>query len=700
MSKIDDVFGPSGLMDKAFPGYEPRAGQIEYAREVLAAMSEGRCVLAEGPTGTGKSVGYLVPSIDQVINHAADIRAWRQSLDDAAVDGAGFDLGDVPRARSAADAEKPRVVIVTANIALQEQLMGKDIPALHALLPETFVAAIAKGRNNYLCLDRFDDSAAKLLMEPLPMAEDRRKWNEIANWKERTKTGDFSELPFTLAGQLQQLVSVGSDDCTGKACGRYKECHAEAARAAFKKADVIVTNYHMFFAHLKIAAETGQGCLPRFDIVVFDEAHALADVAREFFGFTIREGSFKWATRFLGPKPSRSRGGDMGYDLDADLRNEIINGATELFSALRAFKAGPRYKARLMQRFPESAQWPWTGLIKKIRTAADLMAKAAQIGMAEGMQVQRKAELSRAERRCNILAANLEDGLDPTRDVKDEWVFFLEEEARDNVSLRAKPIDVSKYLQRFVYSSRAYRSVITTSATLATGTGEDAFNYVVKELGCDKAEELLVASPFDFVKQALLCVPHDAPDTKAKDYSDRVGTMVAKVVGAAKGRVLGLFTSYRGVKAAAEAVRREHGDRIRLLVQGDMPRTLLVDEFRKDESAVLLGTRSLWAGVDVSGMAVVFIDKIPFDSPDDPIVDAKSDDRKSFMEYSVPRASIELRQGFGRAIRSKRDRVAVVIADQRLVSKGYGKKIRAALPKAPFTRSLDDVVKFLNGGVA
>jgi ATP-dependent DNA helicase DinG len=240
---------------------------------------------------------------------------------------------------------------------------------------------------------------------------------------------------------------------------------------------------------------------------------------------------------------------------------------------------------------------------------------------------------------------------------------------------------------------------VATSATLATSRGRTAFDYAVRTLGADAAETLLVDSPFDLARQALTVVPRDAPDPKAKDYSERIAQLVVRTVELARGKTLCLFTSRRALKICAEAVRAELGDRYVILVQGDAPRTQLVERFRNDVSSVLMGTRSLWAGVDVQGdaLSALLIDRIPFDPPDDPLSDAMDEvlGRKMFSEWSIPRAAVELRQGFGRLIRSKTDRGVVVLCDRRLVTKPWGKMILRALPETPRSEDLADVETFL-----
>jgi ATP-dependent DNA helicase DinG len=288
---ISEVFGDGGLFASRFPGYEMREGQVALARMVDEAMSGGRHALGEGPCGTGKSVAYCVPAI----HHAHH--------------------------------EKRRVVIATANIALQEQLVRKDLPMLASVLPWPFTFALLKGRNNYLCLDRMVESEARGELRGLYFDDQQRQVDEVLAWADATKTGDVSELAFIPHAQVWSKFSVGSEDCKGDGCPFRDDCFAERAKATAQGADIVVTNYHMLFAHLAVREATGQDLvLPAFDLLVLDEAHEAAEIAREFFGFTLSEHTFGRLA---------SAAADLG---NKQLAGELRQEAQRLFGTLADYR--------------------------------------------------------------------------------------------------------------------------------------------------------------------------------------------------------------------------------------------------------------------------------------------------------------------------------------------------------------------------
>lgn len=674
---IEQIFGHGGLLSKHFDGYQPRTGQMKLARALDQAVREGDRVLVEAPTGTGKSVGYLVPAVFHLTMGADDLLAARVSSDDAD----GFDIED-----DADPAPPPRAVIATANIALQEQLIGKDVPMLQKILPWEFTAAIAKGRANYLCLHRFDETVGDVLLDPIRDPEDRDRFNLIAKWASETKAGDLSELPFELSSTLKQRVSVTADDCVRKACGRFDDCHAEKARKAVQEADLIVTNYHLLCAHLAFVLEFGRGILPRFDVLILDEAHALPDVARDFFGFRVTSGAIGYATRLM------ASGKWTGKNpFKPGLRDDLMQAAEEFFTDLLAYRKGPIYHARLKDPDPvESAR-----LVSLLEQARD-----AQLGVASsGVDIERAEQLRRAARKCRIHADNIRRAMkvEETGGQLNE-VFFIEEHGR-GAALCCKPVKVAGILKSAVWEQASIRAVVATSATLAADNGPEALDYFAFEVGAEQAEQLIVESPFAFEEQALLCIPGDLPDPKEKMFSVYVAGVIADVVDAADGRTLVLCTSYKTLTSTADLLERRFAGRFTILRQGQAPRTQLIARFKKDVSSVLVGTKSFWEGVDVPGEALscTVIDKIPFDPPDDPINDAMSEilGQRAFKEYAIPRAAIALRQGFGRLIRTASDRGVVVMCDRRLLDKPFGKTILRALPRTRLSRSIDDIRPFL-----
>ena len=677
---ISQLFDANGRLATRFEGYQPRPGQITLARKIDQAVRNGKRILIEAPTGTGKSFGYLVPSVYHLTVGSDALLAARQSsgADD------GFDVEDDEN-----PAPYPRAVIATANIALQEQLIAKDVPFIQKVVPEwEFIAAIAKGRANYLCLHRFDETCSDTLLDPIRDPEDRERWNMLAKWRTETKTGDLSELKFELSSTLKSKAAIAADDCIGKACTRSDECFSQKARAAVQEADLVVTNYHMLCTHLSMMNEFGRGLLPRFDILILDEAHALPDVARDFFGFKVSSGAIAYAVRLMAS--SKWKG---SCPFAPGLRDDVMRAAEDFFQELASYKSGPVYYGRLKEPDPVDS----SRLVSLLEQARD-----AQVGVSSaGVDPERAEQLRRAARKCRLHAENIRRAMenkDTGRKVTE--VFFVEENGR-SVALCCKPVSVAGILKSTIWEAVSIRAVIATSATLAADNSRDALGYFSDEVGADVAEQLVVPSPFNFMEQALLVIPANLPDPKDKQFAERVSVVIADAVEQADGRSLVLCTSYKTLACVYDVLERRFGHRFTILRQGTAPRMQLIERFKNDVSSVLVGTKSFWEGVDVPGesLSCTIIDKIPFDSPDDPINDVMNEilGQKAFKQYAIPRASIALRQGFGRLIRSSLDRGVVVICDKRLVDKPFGRTIANALPKTRVSHNIDDIRSFLAG---
>jgi ATP-dependent DNA helicase DinG len=632
MNYIDEVFGPKGVFSQHFPGYEPRPGQVALASAVGEAMQSGGHLLAEGPCGTGKSISYLVPATWQAANR------------------------------------QKRVVVATANISLQEQLVAKDLPTLQKMLPWKFTFALLKGRNNYLCHDLFEsfspDNVHSSLLEQALALED---------WASNTTRGDVSELPIVPDPRLWAMMSVTSETCRGDSCKHKKtDCCAEAAKARAAEADIVVTNYHMLFAHVMVRQNTGMDLvLPSFDLLVLDEIHEAVGIARDFFGFAISEYSYR--------------------DLIRKLPAEFVNEAKHLqalvvqvFGELRTYAKSESYGKRLKK----------PGLRKGF--AAIAQADELQLlttVLAKRLRDEATGEKARiAAGRAEKLAERLKEVLDLENSNK---VYWLDVQEAGWVKLRSKPIDVSGILAKEIFD--AYESVTVTSATVTTS---GTFDFICQEMGAPHtAKQIIVDTPFNFEKQALLVVP-PMPDPNDPDFPTKMADVLHRVVMECGGRTLGLFTSYKNMETAFQHLEGKTNGH-RLMKQGQLPRTELTRIFKQDVNSVLLGTSSFWTGIDVSGEALtgLVIDRLPFGTPDDPIVDAINEKlgSQAFFRYLVPTAIIALRQGVGRLIRSRSDYGVIVVLDNRLTKKSYGKRFTRSLPKMRVTERVEDIGVFLKG---
>ena len=622
MTEIETLFRAGGpLAAAAGDRYEVREGQIAMAQAVARRFDDGGVLLVEAPTGTGKSVAYLVPAILRV-------------------------------------PERLRTVVVTANIALQEQLVTKDLPALQKVLGVEFKFALAKGISNFLCLASFDDALGDRAFGAAP--GERAEWDPLMAWASTTAAGDLSELSVELSPRLRAAVTTTTDDCPGKKCRRYADCWAMAARRRYACADVIVTNYHLFFVDLAIKRADGNGVFPPYDLVVLDEAHQAADIARDFFGSRVTHSAIKWALR---PLPPEDR---------ADLERD----SERFFRSL----AG-----RKKQRVTQSGELDGAAAI-----AAGLSAAAERMEDLAGRELVEEVAAKTAQ--CARRARTASEALLRADAFEDpDQVVFVERPTTERglPAVCAKPIRVAPLLAEALFDARPPRAIVATSATLTAG-GE--FDFMTQELGAFEAGTLQVPSPFDHRGAALLVVPTDLPDPRNGEFAGRVAEVLVETVRAARGRTLGLFTSYRVLDEAHRALLAARLP-YRVLRQGEAPRTRLIEQFRDDVSSVLLGTSSFWEGIDVQGesLTAVLIDRLPFDHPEDPVLEAISErDRGWFMRYSLPRAIISFRQGFGRLIRSRTDRGVIVVCDRRIVDKPYGSRFVRSLPVGVrLVRSLD-----------
>ena len=629
MTYLDEVFGVGGLLARRFRGYAPRAGQLQLAHAVDRAFTDDRHLLGEAPCGTGKSVAYAVPAI------------WHA----------------VHRER--------KVVIATANIALQDQLVRKDLPLLREILPWPFRFAVLKGRQNYLCRARLDEVVElrrRSAPLPFPIAE-TDGFDRLAAWAEQTKTGDQADLGFTPPGRLWSEVSTSSDDCHGSSCRYADACFSNEARANAADAHVVVTNYHLLFAHLQLRMLTGRDLLlPTFDAVICDEAHEMADVARTTFG----------------------------WDMSVRTTRGFIRDAAKWTDAAPLAATSEAFFAALAGRSPAAQERVASTACSESEAlcqSLDAIDEGLEHAPAEGDEQQAAVEALR--RRARTIRDRIAEGASP---VDSDRVYWLERE-RGHVRLCARPVDVAPMLRGLLF--KQVRTACLVSATL---TANRRFDFIRSETGIPRtAVELKVDSPFDFRSQAVLLLPKDLPRPGHASFADAVIDTVERVVDAAEGRTLGLFTSHRMVELVHDRLRR---GKHRVLKQGDLPKADLLRIFRDDVSSVLLGTTSLWTGVDVPGEALsaLVIDRLPFPRPDDPVLTILQErDPDSFGKHVLPRTAILLQQGVGRLIRSVTDRGVVVLLDRRIRDKAYGRYLLGSLPPMPIDSSLEFIRPFLAG---
>ena len=606
------------------------------AAAIAHAIDTRGQLLAEAGTGTGKTLAYLVPAL---------------------LSGG-------------------KVIISTGTKTLQDQLYQRDLPMVRDALKVPVSVALLKGRANYVCRHRLDRAATGTFAS----RSDVRYLQRIESFARTSTSGDKGELadvPETASIWVD--VTSTRDNCLGSECPHYAECFVMNARKQALAADVVVVNHHLFFADVMLRDEGLAELLPACNTVILDEAHQLPETATLFFGEELTAGAL----------------GELARDAEV-----------EALSAARDYAALPeaaRSLAQALRRFRLAAgevtgKWPRSDALQRAGFEEGLEGLTTALAALEG-ELARQAERSDELAQCASRAGDAMQRLARWRDREDPaWVRWLEVSA-NGWQLRASPLSVAEIFSRHVTDTA--RGWIFTSATLAIG-GD--FGLFRRELGLDHAATAYWESPFDYAHQALLYVPRDLPEPNSFEHTDAVVAAVLPVLQASRGRAFLLFTTLRALARAREALAaaaaRGAFD-FPVLAQGDGSRTELLASFRRLGNAVLLGSQSFWEGVDVQGeaLSLVVIDKLPFAPPDDPLFAARleyiaREGGNPFLDYQLPQAAINLKQGAGRLIRSETDRGVLMICDPRLASKAYGRRMAQALPPMRRTRELDDVIAF------
>jgi ATP-dependent DNA helicase DinG len=564
-----------------------------------------------------------------------------------------------------------RVLISTGTRTLQDQLYNRDLPLLAGALGRPVRVALLKGRSNYLCRARLAGALAQ--PELLPGAGGARLLERIALWAHATRSGDLAELSeLADAHPLRAVVTSTRENCAGSRCTEFAQCCLFAARRAALDADLVIVNHHLLLADLALKEEGFGELLPGVDAFILDEAHQLPDLAAEAFG-----------------QHASARQVEL---LVQDARRELLQAAVPIATAQRvaaSLEQTLRAAQSLLGRGERRVDW--LDLEAAVQAGcADLAAALGAFGEALDALALDRAEVRQCAERARSLGAGLRQIVEAEPGA---GARALSVSAR-GFSLSLLPYDISA---RFHALTAQHPSAwIFTSATLAL---DGHFEHFARRLGLEAAATLLVESPFDYQRQALLYLPSGLPEPGTSTYTAVALDAVLPLVQASGGGAFLLFTSHRALTEAAGRLRGALSESWPLLVQGAAPREQLLARFRASGRAVLLGTASFWEGVDVQGSALrlVVIDKLPFASPDDPIVRARVQHLKAsggqpFRDYQLPEAALALKQGVGRLIRSEDDHGVVVICDPRLVSRGYGRSLLACLPPMPVTRDREEAI--------
>ncbi len=630
---LERVFATGGWLARHLPQYEFRPAQLEMAESVEAALADGRHLIVEAGTGTGKTLAYLVPII-----------------------------------RSG-----QRVVISTGTKNLQEQLFFKDIPFLKKMFPE-LRATLMKGRQNYLCRQKLYD------MEKQPVlngVEELSLYTQIRQWEPGTETGDRAELeglPDT--SELWARMDARREACTGQKCAQFERCFITWMHQRAAESDLIIVNHHLFFADLALKQSDYASLLPDYRAVVFDEAHEIEDVATKYFGLQISNYRFE----------------ELARDTEGTLKMKGLE-AGDVLGAVRGLR---RRGELFFELFPASegraSFEDREGFLEAHRSAYSALANAlTRLETELGRLKERPEEVNHLARRAAELREALAFILEGS---SRNFVYWWERRGR-GMFLEAAPIDVSALLRERLFEK--VRTIVLTSATLAVG---GRFDFLKRRLGIENTREQILDSHFDYGQQALLYTPLHLPDPRREDFARHAAEEILAILKITRGRAFVLFTSRQQMREVFDRVRARL--RFSMLLQGTAPRTVLLERFRRTPHAVLFATNSFWQGVDVQGpqLSAVIIDRLPFAVPTDPVVAARircinSDGGSAFEDYQLPEAVLALKQGFGRLIRSEKDRGVLVILDQRLMRKAYGQVFWESLPRYRRTTRLEDVEIFM-----
>ncbi len=631
------------------------------AKAVEKSFHTGRHLLVEAPPGVGKSLAYLVPLA---------------ALFSASPTKCGG-----------------RVVISTYTKALQRQLVEKDIPFLNRTLDTKINYALCIGGQNYLCLRRLDQMRQQGLFDQ----KGADNIGDIFRWASVSKTGLCSEV--ALPSYLWEQVSRQGDICFGKNCKYAGACFWRKAKTREMRAQVLVVNHHLFFANMA----SGEQVLPEFKAVIFDEAHQIEETAAAYLGIEISNRrinclldsilSTDGLSRVSKPnkKPStgkRSRGllarmeGITEADItrfSADIYAIRANTHTWTISLLEQYGGHKALRLRLPGSLPD----PVSDKLKRL---------IENLGRLTPKSEEDEKELIALIERCCCLLMDIEHI--QSQDLKNHvyWVESTEQRFR----LMATPVDLSALLRNDLFKHT--HPVIMTSATLST---DRSFNFIKRRIGIDEADELILNSPFDFESNAILYLPENIPDPRrTDDYTSAVIEHIEMLARLNNGRLLALFTSYKFMRETREKLQL---DGLKVMMQGDAESYALVERFKASTSAILLGTATFWQGIDIPGDALkcVVITRLPFAVPDNPVMEARFDLMRRqglnpFNDYQVPSALLMFKQGFGRLIRTKKDRGIVTVLDKRILAMNYGKRFLDSLPQCSKTGSFKSLKEFVN----
>ena len=696
---IENYFAKDGILAKEIKGFEYREEQEEMAQYIQDAINEDRKIIVEAGTGTGKTLAYLIPSIKWAVTN------------------------------------KKKVIIATNTINLQEQLLLKDIPLAKSIIKDEFSYVLVKGRNNYVCKRLFNELVLgkSIDIETFSM-EAREQIEYILKWGNKTKTGDKAELPFEVYPDVWELVQSTTELCLGKKCPYRKECFYMKTRMEKMEADILISNHHVFFADLNVRAETDFDSeyliLPRYDMVIFDEAHNVESVARSYFSVEVSKISFtRLLNRIYQKKNKRKKEKSALIRVEDTVDEKNLEDSEQYIYLLNTLKEeisilqniGDEYFDEIRKIYETNTEAPIkkslnnfemtkSRFLENLREKKDIfqskLADFLNLMMSFNNVIDEEKDKNPEVINFNNHLKMFKAYIDSFKFINsfedDNYIYWLDiNSKRTNVILTATPLNIAQKLSTVLFDN--LDRLVFASATIVVNGN---FDYFKKSLGLDEEDciEAIIKSPFDYNEQMSVYIPSDIQDSEnINAFVSDASRFILNILLKTNGKAFILFTSYTMLNQIYYSISKKLKDKgFEVFLHGDKPRSQLIKEFKEAENPILFGTTSFWEGVDVQGenLSNVIITKLPFLVPTDPVVSAISkkieeDGGNSFTDFQLPEAIIKFKQGVGRLIRKKTDRGNIFILDNRILKKRYGSLFINALPSQKNIKILekDDIIE-------
>ena len=693
---VKDYFSEEGILVRDI-GFEYRKEQEDMAHVVEKSVNENKKLIVEAGTGTGKTLAYLIPAIRWAVEN------------------------------------KKKVIIATNTINLQEQLLLKDIPLAKSIIKEDFSYALVKGRNNYVCKRLFNELAlGKNIDIETYSIEAREQIEYILKWGHKTKTGDKADLPFEVLPEVWELIQSTTELCIGKKCPYRKECFYMKTRMEKLEADILISNHHVFFADLNVRAETDFDTeyliLPRYDMVIFDEAHNIESVARSYFSVEVSKISFTRLLNRIYQKKSRKKEKSALIRVEESIDDKSLKDTSQYIQLLNSIKEetsilqniSDEYFDEIRKMYDSKADMPIRKTLNNFEMTKsrflenlrekksfferkmneflnDLMAFSNVIDE----EKDKNPEVINFVNHIKIYKSYIDNFKFINEFSNDDYIYWLDINAkRTNVVLTATPLNIAQKLSSVLFEN--LNRLIFASATLATNGN---FNYFKNSLGLneEKCIEEIIKSPFNYDEQMSVYIPNDILDSEnINAFVTDASRFILEILTKTQGKAFVLFTSYTMLNQIYYSIGKKLKNAgFEVFLHGEKQRSQLIKEFKESKNPILFGTTSFWEGVDVQGenLSNVIITKLPFLVPTDPIVSAISkkieeEGRNSFTDYQLPEAIIKFKQGIGRLIRKKSDSGNIFILDSRILKKKYGTLFIQALPSRKNIKILskDDII--------